>query len=68
MGWKDPMAEAIAKKQLTAHRRMYSEADLDHDEYYRKIAEERKKFKTLILVLLKEDEEFRKEVVKLLKH
>lgn len=62
-----PDWDAIAKKQRKVYRNMYSHVDLERDEYYQKIATEREKFKTLMVALLKEDEEFRKEVVELLK-
>lgn len=67
MSWKDPMAEAIAEKQRIARRNMYSEADLIRDEHYQKQYQEQKKFKSLMKICLKEDEEFRKEVAELLK-
>lgn len=62
----DPMADAIAKKQVKAWRSLYSPADLERDENYRKIYQERKDFKILMLAVLKEDEEFRKQVRELL--
>lgn len=53
---RDRMAEAIAEKQRRAWRNQYSPVDIERDEYYQKMYEERKKFKSLMLILLKEDE------------
>lgn len=61
----DPMADAIAEKQRKGWRSQYSPADLDHEEHHRKIYEEREGFKSLMLALLKEDNEFRRQIKRL---
>lgn len=67
MGWKDPMAEAIAKKQLRAHRAMYDPMEVAEWDREAKESAEKARTKKYLRELLKEDPEFRKEVKKLLK-
>lgn len=63
----DQMADEIAAKQRKAWDSLYSPVDLERDRNFKKRFEERKKFKSLMLECLKNDEEFRNQVKEILK-
>ena len=62
-----PDWERIAKKQLRAHRNMYDPMEVAEWDRKAKESAERAKTKKYLRELLKDDPEFRKEVVNLLK-
>ncbi len=62
-----PDWEAIAKKQLRARRAMYDPMEVAEWDRLAKESAEKAKVKKYLRELLKEDQEFRKEVKEILK-